>query len=274
MQDWFLVSLILGAVEGLTEFLPVSSTGHLILAGQVLGFVGEKAETFEVVIQLGAILAVVVLYWRRFLGLLLPAQAADAAKPGLHFAGWRGIGLLMLTTAPPALAGLALHDTIKTLFSPLTVAAALAVGAVFMLAVEAWAAKARPRVTHLDAMTPRLALGIGCFQCLALWPGFSRSASTIMGGMILGAGRTLAAEYSFIAAVPLMFAATGYSLLKTWSTFTLEDLPLFAAGTIFSFVFALLAIKTFISLMQRITLRPFAWYRLGVAVLVLWYFGV
>ena len=269
MDNWFSLALILGAVEGLTEFLPVSSTGHLILAGELLNFVGEKASTFEVVIQLGAILAVVVLYWQRFLGLLLPSAGKTA-----HFAGWRGIGLLFLTTLPPALAGFVLHGFIKSLFSPLTVAAALTAGALCMLFVEHRAAGTSSRTNSLDAITPRLALGIGVCQCLALWPGFSRSASTIMGGMLLGASRTLAAEYSFIAAVPLMFAATGYSLLKSWQLFNAEDLPLFAAGTIFSFFFALLAIKTFIALMQRITLRPFAWYRLLLAALVLWYFGV
>ena len=276
-HSWWLLGLVLGAVEGLTEFLPVSSTGHLILAGELLQFTGEKANTFEVVIQLGAIMAVVVLYWPRFWGLVTPILASLRGRReagALPFSGWRGLWLLFLTTLPPAIAGLLLHSFIKTLFSPLTVAAALAVGALCMLYVEHRAATGQTRVRYqnLDEVTPALALGIGFCQCMALWPGFSRSASTIMGGMLLGARRELAAEYSFIAAVPLMVAATGYDLLKSWSLFSMADLPLFAAGSIFSFLFAWLAVKAFISLMGRLTLRPFAFYRLVVAVAVIWYF--
>lgn len=266
MESWFWTGLIMGAVEGLTEFLPVSSTGHLIIAGELIGFTGDKAQTFQIVIQLGAILAVVVLYWKRFMGLLRPEM-------GTGLSGMRGIGLLLLTTLPPSVAGLLLHTYIKQLFSPVTVAAALAVGAVCMLLVEKRAKTFTPRVTSLDALTPKLALGIGCCQCMALWPGFSRSASTIMGGMLLGASRGVAAEYSFIAAVPLMCAATGYDLLKNWTLFSAADLPLFSAGMIFSFLFAWAAVKTFIALMGRLTLCPFAWYRLALAPLV-WYFLV
>lgn len=264
MDSWLFISFIMGAVEGLTEFLPVSSTGHLIIAGELLHFTGEKAQTFEVVIQLGAILAVVVLYWSRFWGLVRPKTCGGLS-------GMRGIGLLILTTLPPAVAGLLLHNKIKLLFTPETVAAALAVGAVCMLLVERRAAHITPRTTSLDDITPRLALSIGCFQCLALWPGFSRSAATIMGGMLLGARRDVAAEYSFIAAVPLMVAATGYDLLKNWNVFEASDLPLFAAGMVFSFLFAWAAVKTFIALMGRLTLRPFAIYRLMLAPLVYWF---
>ena len=265
-MDWLFTGFILGAVQGLTEFLPVSSTGHLIIAGDLLGFTGAKASTFEVAIQLGSILAVVVLYWQRFMGLLWPGRIQTSApKP---FAGLRGIGLLLLTTLPPSILGLLLHSHIKTLFTPTSVAAALAAGAVLMLIVEQVCGKRTPEYTSIDQMTPKLALGIGCCQCLALWPGFSRSASTIMGGMLLGAKRGLAAEYSFIAAVPLMVAATGYDLLKTWSLFSMDDLPLFATGMVFSFLFAWAAVKTFIALVGRLTLRPFALYRLAIAPLV------
>lgn len=270
-HSWLFIAFVLGAVEGLTEFLPVSSTGHLILAGELLDFVGEKANIFEVVIQLGAIFAVVVLYWPRFWGLLAPLVGRQNG-PALAFSGWRGLWLLFLTTLPPCIAGLALHSYIKTLFSPLTVAAALAVGALCMLLVEHWGARRRPLCTSLDEVTPRLALGIGCCQCLALWPGFSRSAATIMGGMLLGAQRKLAAEYSFIAAVPLMVAATGYDLLKAWHLFSWADAPLFVAGSVFSFLFAWAAVKSFIALMGHLTLRPFAYYRLVVACLVIAYF--
>jgi undecaprenyl-diphosphatase len=257
----YLNAIILGIVEGLTEFLPVSSTGHLIIAGHLLDFTGPKAETFSIVIQLGAILAVVVLYFDRFTGLL-------RRDPARAFSGLRGLWLLFLTSLPASVAGLLLHGAIKEhLFGPQTVAWALAAGALAIFAVEA--RPRRGRVASLDQMTPALALGIGMFQCLALWPGFSRSAATIMGGMLLGARRDVAAEYSFIAAVPIMVAATGYDLLKNHGLFTLADLPFMAVGFVVSFLSAWAAVRLFIGLVGRMTLRPFAAYRLVLAALVL-----
>ncbi|WP_461209609.1 undecaprenyl-diphosphate phosphatase [Desulfocurvus sp. DL9XJH121] len=263
-MDSLFTAAVLGVVEGLTEFLPVSSTGHLILAGHALGFSGEKAATFEVVIQLGAILAVVALYWPRFTGLL-------RKDPERAFSGMRGLWLLFLTSLPASVLGLLVHDFIKErLFSPDTVAWALAAGAVAILAVEARQNRygRAPRFRGLDAVTPGLALGIGFFQCLALWPGFSRSAATIMGGMLLGAGRKTAAEYSFVAAVPIMFAATGYDLLKTWGLFDLGDVAFLVVGFVVSFLAAWVAVRGFIALLGALTLRPFAWYRLALAAAV------
>ncbi len=260
-MDSLFTALILGLVEGLTEFLPVSSTGHLILTGHLMGFTGDKAATFEVVIQLGAILAVVVIYRDRFLGLLRP-------DPVRAFSGMRGLWLLFLTTLPGGLAGLALHGPIKEyLFGPQTVAWALAGGALAIFAVEAL--PRREAVRGLDEMTPKLALGVGLFQCLALWPGFSRSAATIMGGMLLGLRRPLAAEYSFIAAVPIMVAATGYDMLKNIGLFSAADLPLLGVGFVVSFLSAWAAVRLFIGLVGRMTLRPFAVYRLILAAMVL-----
>ncbi|MDR1124499.1 MAG: undecaprenyl-diphosphate phosphatase [Deltaproteobacteria bacterium] len=263
---------ILGIVEGLTEFIPVSSTGHLILTSYFLGLEGGVISTFEVFIQLGAILAVVVLYRQRFAG-LIPGRARPSATAGAPRAagggcrGWRGLGLLFLTCLPASLLGLFAHAHIKQyLFNPYTVTVALAVGAVCMLLLERF--KKAPRVESVDQITPALALGIGVFQCLALWPGFSRSASTIMGGMLLGAGRKTAAEYSFIAAVPIMFAATGFDLLKNFGGIGVEHLPFFAVGFAVSFLSALLAIKFFISVLGRVGLAPFAWYRLALAPLL------
>jgi undecaprenyl-diphosphatase len=266
-QGWYMDNLftafLLSIVEGLTEFLPVSSSGHLILAGNLLGFVGEKAASFEVVIQLGAILAVVVLYRKRFYGLVRP-------QPYLRFAGMRGIMLLALTSLPACIVGFFLHSFIKThLFQPLTVLLALVVGALCMIGVEY--RKFRPNCVSLDEISPGLALGIGCFQCLALWPGFSRSAATIMGGMLLGAKRSVAAEYSFIAAVPVMVAATLYDLWKSWHLFSSADILFFTVGMVGSFFSALLAVKVFIALVGRITLVPFAVYRLCIAPLVFYF---
>ncbi|MFV0421560.1 undecaprenyl-diphosphate phosphatase [Oleidesulfovibrio sp.] len=256
-----LIAATLGLVEGLTEFLPVSSTGHLIITGYLLDYTGPKAESFQVAIQLGAILAVVCLYKERFKDLF-------NFRCERRFSGIRGWLLLALTSAPASFLGLLAHSYIKEhLFGPVTVAWALAIGAVYILLVER-----RGEGTSyesLDDVTPKLALGIGLFQCLALWPGFSRSAATIMGALLLGSRRKLAAEYSFVAAVPIMFAATGYDLYKSASLFSVADLPFWAVGFGVSFLSAWLAVKTFIHLVGCMTFRPFAWYRLALAPLVL-----
>lgn len=253
-------AIILGIVEGLTEFLPVSSTGHLILASHFMGLEGEAIKSFEIIIQLGAILAIVVIYRQRFLGLL-------RSDPHKKFSGFHGLWLLFITCLPAGLLGLFTHSYIEeNLFGPFTVVPALAVGAILMILLERF--KPAPKVYSLDEVTPRLALGIGLFQCLALWPGFSRSASTIMGGMLLKADRKTAADYSFIAAVPLMFAATGYSLLKSWHNIFNDNFTFFAVGFIVSFVSAWAAVKIFIALLSKIGLVPFAIYRLALAAVV------
>lgn len=262
MDSW-LAALIMSFVEGLTEFLPVSSSGHLILAGELLDLVDAKAHTFEIVIQLGAILAVVALYRQRFLGLLRP-------RPYVRFSGVRGLWLLFLTSLPAGLLGLWAHPWIKThLFTPATVLAALVAGAALMIVVERF--KPRPQCVTVDDITPRMALGIGLCQCFSLWPGFSRSASTIMGGMLLGVRRNVAAEYSFLAAAPIMVAATSYEMFKSWHLFTSADIPFFVIGMAGAFVSALAAVKAFVGLLGRCTLVPFAVYRLILAPLVYYF---
>ncbi|MDZ7761211.1 MAG: undecaprenyl-diphosphate phosphatase [Desulfovermiculus sp.] len=263
MHDIF-AAAILGVVEGLTEFLPISSTGHLIVFGYALGFSGAATAMFEVVIQLGAILAVVVLYWPRFVGLIRP-------DPNMNFSGLRGLFLLFLTTVPASLLGLATVDIIKNyLFNPVSVALALGAGALAILVVEYMHRSSK--LTELDQLNPRFALGVGLFQCLSLWPGFSRSAATIVGGMFLGAQRKVAAEYSFLAAVPIMFAASGYELFTNWKLLSLADWSVLGTGFLVSFLFAWAAVKTFLHFLTRFTLRPFAWYRLAIVPLILlWY---
>ncbi len=201
------VAVVLGVVEGLTEFIPVSSTGHLILTGHLLDFKGERAATFEIFIQLGAILAVVLLYRERLAG-LLPGQGwFGRSSGGLQFHGLRGCLLLVLTTLPALVLGKAAYPLIKEkLFQPTSVAVALAVGAGAILAVEQWRPRSRSR--DLDQLVWTQALWIGVFQCLSLWPGFSRAGATILGGLLCGLDRKTAAEYSFLAAVPVMAAAT------------------------------------------------------------------
>ena len=254
------VAAILGLVEGLTEFLPISSTGHLIIAGHLLGTEGPRAATFEIVIQLGAILAIVLLERRRFLGLLRP-------DPARAFSGWRGCLLLGITTAPALVLGALLHDVIKRrLFSTTTVAAALLVGGLGILAAER--ARRAARIDAVDGVTWKEAILVGLFQCLALWPGMSRSAATIVGGLLAGMERRAAATYSFLAAVPVMVAATGYDLFKSRALLGAADVPSFAVGLVIAFLAAWVAVRSFVALLGRHTLRPFAWYRILIAPLV------
>lgn len=264
------VAAILGIVEGLTEFLPVSSTGHLIVVGDLLKCSGEKAACFEVFIQLGAILAVVVLYWERFVGLIpRPGRGYDG---NAGFSGVRGLVLLGLTTLPALVAGVLLHKLIKQhLFGPITVAWALGLGGVGIILAE-WL-KPEPRVASLDGLGYGAALAIGVFQCIAMWPGISRSASTIIGGLFWGLDRRTAAEYSFLAAVPVMTAATVYDLYKAWRFLEVSDFGFFAVGFAVSFVSAVAAVKTFIELVQRWSLVPYALYRMGIAPLIYLYFS-
>ena len=262
-MDPLSIAALLGIVEGLTEFLPVSSTGHLILVGHLMKFFGEKETTFEIVIQSGAILAVLLLYWRRFLGLL------DFSDPNAGFKGRNGIVKLAVACAPAFLLGALLHKPMKALFVPPWVAAALIIGGLVMLVVEA----RRPKVTveSLEQISLKHAFLIGLAQCIALWPGISRSGSTIVAAMLLGISRGAAAEFSFLLATPVLIAATGFALLKGMHALSIADLPLFAVGFVVSFLSALIAVKGFIKMISHWTLRPFAWYRLVLGAIVIYY---
>lgn len=255
-----LVAFILGIVEGLTEFLPVSSTGHMIIVGHLLGFEGDKAATFEVLVQLGSILAVVVVFWRRMFGLI----GIHFGRPVENAHGSLTLGHILIAMVPAVILGFLVHDFLKAhLFGPETVMWALVAGGILLLIAE-WR---RPPVRSetLDDITYRQALGIGLFQCFALWPGFSRSGSTISGGMLLGISRQAAAEFSFILAVPMMLGASALDLYKSWHQLSLADLPMFAVGFVTAFVVAMLAIKTFLTLIRRFSFVPFAIYRFIVA---------
>lgn len=253
-------AFLLGVVEGLTEFIPVSSTGHLIVAGHLLGFDGPRAATFDVFIQLGAILAVVFLYSQRFSSLF-------SFKKENGFSGLNGLTLLALTTFPALFFGAMAHSFIKEhLFSPITVAIGLGVGGVAILLAEARLPKAKR--LGLDALEWKDALLIGSFQCLAMWPGVSRSASTIVGGMMIGVERKTAAEYSFLAAVPVMCAATIFDIYKSRTFLEASDIPIFFIGFVVSFVSALFALRFFIRILGRYTLKLFGWYRIGAAIFI------
>lgn len=260
MEAW-VIAIILGIVEGLTEFIPVSSTGHLIVVGNLLGFVGEKAATFEVAIQLGAILSVVVLYRNRFLELIPSKQSLIS---GSALAGWPGLWRIALATLPALLVGYLAHGFIKAhLFTPVTVSWALGVGGIGILCAEKFVS--RHTLRSMDDLTLWQALGIGLFQTLALWPGTSRSGATIVGGLLLGLDRKGAAEFSFLIAVPIMFAATGFEILHIRGTLTPTEIAQFAVGFVVSFLVALMAVATFIRILSRWSLAPFAWYRIVAA---------
>ena len=259
-----LIALILGVIEGITEFLPVSSTGHLILAGHLLGFTDERAKTFEVVIQLAAIFAVVTIYFQRFLRFIPSKQ--NNKKTGLS--GLNGLKILIITTLPAAIAGFFLHGFIKdVLFSPLTVVFGLAIGGLVLIWFERFVPK--PKSKDLDHISAKQALGIGLAQTVSIWPGISRAASTIVGGSFLGLDRKTAVEYSFFAAVPVMVGATSLDLYKNIGILTSADIPLFAVGMITSYVTAILAIKWLLKIVENHSLAFFGYYRLALAGIVL-----
>lgn len=261
-----LTGIIQGIVEGATEFLPVSSTGHLILTGHLLGFTDERAKTFEIVIQLASILAALWVFRRRFYQ-LIPLGKQAGKQTG--FVGWNGLFLLFVVTLPAAIIGFLLDNYIKThLFTPLTVAIGLGIGGIVLIGFEKLSLS--KRIKHLDDVRWKQALAIGCAQVFAMWPGVSRSASTIVGGEFAGLDRKTAVEFSFLAAIPVMIGATGLDLVKSIHAGTIHasDAPLFAVGMISSFLTAIIAIKFFLHIIQNHTLSSFGYYRIAVAILV------
>lgn len=263
-----LIIIILGIVEGITEFLPVSSTGHLILAGYFLGL-PEADATFDIVIQLGAILAIVVLYWQRFMAVLAGLLQRDAGA----MAFTRNV---LLGFLPSAVVGALAYGAIKAVLEApglavVVVATALLVGGIAILAIEAVAP--RPRVASVEAMGWRTAIGIGVVQCLAMIPGVSRSGATIMGARSLGVDQKTAAEYSFFLAIPTMLGATTLALWKARHDLGSAHLSSIAIGFVVSFVVALVVVRWFITMVTRHGFAPFAWYRIVVGIGALaWYF--
>jgi undecaprenyl-diphosphatase len=255
-------AFVLGIVEGLTEFLPVSSTGHLIIVGDLLNFNDEKGKIFEIVIQFGAILGVVWDYRVR-VGRLITGIG------NRHEQGF--ILNLFIAFLPAAIVGLLLHKKITTyLFNPITVAGALIVGGVLILIIERM--PLRVRVNSMEDLSPLDALKIGFAQTFSLFPGVSRAGATIMGGLLTGLSRTAATEFSFLLAMPVMFAATFYELLKNLDLLHAQDIPLFAVGFVMSFVTALVVVKAFLKFVSRHDFTSFALYRIVFGVLVLAYF--
>src|SRR6185437_12814269 len=256
-------AFVLGVVEGLTEFLPVSSTGHLIIVSDLLGENGEAGKVFDIVIQLGAILAV-CWEFRVRIGRAFAGFASDPVQQ-------RFAANLFVAFLPAAIVGLALQKQIKAhLFNPTSVAIALAAGGLVIFAIERWyRGKETPRITSMYDMTWRDALKVGIAQCFSLIPGTSRSGATIMGGMLFGLSRAVATEFSFFLAIPVMFAATGYELAKNRALLSAGDLETIAVGFVVSFVFALVAVKALIRYVASHDFRGVGWYRIALGIVVL-----
>jgi undecaprenyl-diphosphatase len=262
-----LKALILGIVEGLTEFLPISSTGHLIIVGDLLDYTNEQSKVFEIVIQFAAILAVVWLYRERILRVVVGMwQPGPPQRFALN---------ILVAFMPAAVLGFLLHSIIKEhLFNPLSVAGALIVGGLVILWVER-----RPlpeRFGSVDDITWREALKVGFAQAVAMFPGVSRAGATIIGGMLFGLSRKAATELSFFLAIPTMLAATVLDVYKARDILSFDDAPVFAVGFVSSFIFAMLAIKGLLRFISHHNFNAFAWYRIifGLIVLATAYTGL
>jgi undecaprenyl-diphosphatase len=256
-----LKTIVIGIVEGVTEFLPVSSTGHIILAEQLLHFEGPAGKVFEIVIQLGAILAVCVLYYAKIFATI--GGLARREPTSIRFAT-----AVVVAFLPAAVIGVVLHKYIKALLDkPIVVAVAFIVGGIAILVIERFAQ--RPRIKSVDDIDWKTALFVGFCQCLAMIPGVSRSGATIMGARVLRVDRAASAEFSFFLAIPTMFGATVYDLYKNWKTLDWHGGGLIAVGFVVAFLSALVVVKPFVRFVSRHGFGVFAWYRIAVGALAL-----
>jgi len=252
----YLQAMLMGAVEAMTEFLPVSSTGHLILLGHILGFDGPQGRVFEVAIQLGAILAVCVLYFKKLSHVVLTLHSDPASR---HFAI-----VSIIAFIPAVIAGFLFHDVIKSLYSPVVVCIALVIGGLAILAIERW--KPAPVIDAVEDMPYKTALFVGLAQMLALVPGVSRSGATIMGALLCRIGRKTAAEFSFFQAIPLMLGAVAFDLYKNRDHLSGDDMGLIAVGFMTAFIVALFVVRWMINFVTRYGFSPFAWYRIVLGI--------
>jgi undecaprenyl-diphosphatase len=252
---------VMGLVEGLTEFLPISSTGHLILAGSLLGLADAKAKVFDIAIQSGAMVAVIIVYWQRLRGVVVELGSSERARRFL-----RNVGIAF---APAVVLGLLLGKAIKTqLFNAPVVAASFIVGGLVILWAERRTVSVA-RIDDVDAMSALDALKIGLAQCVAMVPGVSRSGATIIGGMLFGLSRHAATEFSFYLAIPTLMGAGAYSLYKERALLSVADLPVFAVGSVVAFVSAYACVRWLLRYIASHTFVPFAWYRIAFGALVL-----
>jgi undecaprenyl-diphosphatase len=251
----FLQAAFLGLLEGLTEFIPVSSTGHLILLVDLLGIELPPGKVFEIVIQLGAILAICVVYARKLTGVVFGLGRDPAAR--------RFVIAILLAFLPSMLVGALAHGFIKSvLFSPYVVSVSLILGGIAIIAIERNVPT--PKHDKVENFSTLLALKIGLFQVISMIPGVSRSGATIMGALLMGVERRAAAEFSFFLAIPTMLAATSYDLYQNWSILSVDDGGVIAVGFIAAFLAALLVVRTLLAFVSRHGFQPFAWYRIGL----------
>lgn len=277
-------ALILGMVEGLTEFAPISSTGHMVIIDDMWlksqEFLGKyTANTFKIVIQLGSILAVVIIFRNRFIDLLglkrfsrKDLEPVSEGQPQVETGGRLKLAQVIVGLLPAGVLGVLFEDYIdEHLFSTSTVLIGLVIGAILMICADLFGPK-KIKAESVDQITYKQALAVGLFQCFSLWPGFSRSGSTISGGVLLGMSHRAAADFTFIMAVPIMAGASLISLVKNWQYFTIDALPFFIVGFISAFLFALISMRFFLKLINRIKLLPFAIYRIILAAVVYFVF--
>lgn len=252
LQQYF-DAVLMGFIEAATEFLPVSSTGHLILAGHLLNFQGPEGRVFEVAIQLGAILAICVLYFQRLWQVTVTLPSDPRSR---HF-----VMVILLAFLPAAAIGAKFHGVIKALlFSPWVVCWALIIGGFAILLIERL--RPQPTILSIDAITPKTAVAIGFMQCMAMIPGVSRSGATILGALCLGVERKQAAEFSFFLAIPTMVGAVTYDLYKNRASLSLDDGALIAVGFVTAFIVALFVVRWLVGFVSRHGFAPFAWYRI------------
>lgn len=257
----FLKTVVIGLVEGITEFLPVSSTGHILLAEQVLQFEGPQGKVFEIVIQLGAILAVCLLYYAKIFATIGGVVRRDPTS--IRFAT-----AVIVAFLPAAVIGVALNKYIKLMLdTPIVVPVALIVGGIAILIIEHYAQ--RPRIKSVDDIDWKTALFVGFCQCLAMIPGVSRSGATIMGARVLRVDRATAAEFSFFLAIPTMLGAAVYDTYKNWKTLDWQGGGLIAIGFVVAFLSALVVVKPFVRFISRHGFGAFAWYRIVIGALAL-----
>ena len=265
-----LKAAVMGIVEGLTEFLPISSTGHLILAGALLGFDDEKAKVFDIAIQTGAILAVIIVYWEKI-------KSTVIALPTQRLARRFALNVL-IAFLPAVLLGLLFGNAIKAhLFTPTVVASTFIIGGFIILWVEGWGRKPlhdghpddHARIVNVESMTPWDALKVGLVQCLAMVPGTSRSGATIIGGMLLGMSRKAATDFSFYLAIPTLIGAGAYSLYKERALLSMADVPMFVVGLVFSFLSAWACVRWLLRYIATHSFVVFAWYRIAFGIVVL-----
>ena len=267
-----LKAAVMGVVEGLTEFLPISSTGHLILTGALLGLDDDKGKVFDIAIQTGAILAVIIVYWQKIFSTVvaLPSQR-EAQRFALN---------VLIAFVPAVVLGLVFGKFIKAhLFTPTVVASTFILGGFIILWAEGWG-RTKPegeeesvvepaRIETVETMSPLDALKVGLVQCLAMIPGTSRSGATIIGGMLLGLSRKAATDFSFYLAIPTLIGAGAYSLYKERELLSMADAPMFAVGLVFSFISAWVCVRWLLRYIATHSFVPFAWYRIGFGLVVL-----